>query len=96
MKKWFLIAALLLPSLVMAQTAPTLYWEHDGADVTYFDCAIDGGTAVSLGLPTPSGTTYSSALSNCGTMAAGSHTLVIRACNSAGCTAGRTIYVVKL
>ncbi len=78
------------------QTAPQLEWQHDGVNVTSFECAIDGGTAASLGLPTPKGTTYSAALSGCGTLAAGQHTLVLYACNGATCVAASTIYVVKL
>jgi hypothetical protein len=95
MRRW-LLALLLIPALVWATTEPTIYWEHDGVGVTSFTCQIDSGTAVSLGLPTPTGTTYSSALSNCGTIAAGTHTLTIRACNGSTCTAGTSIYVVKL
>jgi hypothetical protein len=96
MRRWLLAFLLLLPVLVGADAPPTIYWEHDGANVTSFTCQIDSGTAVSLGLPTPVGTTYSALLSACGTIAAGTHTLTIRACNSSGCTAASSIYVVKL
>lgn len=91
-----IIVALALGAVAWAQPAPTLYWEHDGLNVTSFTCQIDSGSQVSLGLPTPSGTTYSSALSNCGTLTNGQHTLTIRACNAVGCTAAAAIYVVKL
>jgi hypothetical protein len=79
-----------------AQTAPTLEWQHDGLNVTEFKCQIDSGTLASLGLPTPSGTTYSAALSTCGTIEKGQHLLYVYACNAAGCTVATAIYVVKL
>jgi hypothetical protein len=79
-----------------AQTAPQLEWQHDGVNVTEFKCQIDSGTLASLGLPTPEGTTYSVALSTCGTITAGQHLLYVYACNAAGCTVATAIYVVKL
>ena len=79
-----------------AQDAPEVAWEHDGLNVTSFTCQVDSGTQVSLGLPTPTSTTYSALLSACGTLTAGQHILTIRACNAVGCTAANAIYVVKL
>jgi len=32
-------------------TTPMIYWNHDGLNVTYFDCLMDGTTSVKLGLP---------------------------------------------
>lgn len=99
MKKWLIVLSLALALAVgaWAQTAPNIEWTHDGVNVTYFNCVVDGGTPTSLGLPTPSGTTYSTALSNCtGVMVDGTHTLVIQACNAAGCSAAAAITVVKL
>lgn len=80
----------------LAQDAPTLEWQHDGVNVTEFKCQIDSGTLASLGLPTPSGTTYSAALSTCGTIEKGQHLLYVYACNGTTCTAATAITVVKL
>lgn len=85
-----------------AQTPPALVWEHDGIGVDYFDYVLDGAAGVSLGLPTPTGTTYSAALP---TLTNGQHTLTVRACTDAinpvsttddVCTAAVTLQVVKL
>lgn len=92
-----LSVALLLAVGVWAQTAPQIQWQHDGVDVTYFNCVVDGTTTTSLGLPTPSDGWYSSALSNCtGVMVNGTHSVVIQACNTTGCTSAAAITVVKL
>lgn len=103
---WLLVLALgLAPVLALAQAEPRLQWDHDGYGVSYFDCAIDAGTPVDLGLPTRVGTTYTVPLSACGTMTAGTHSLVVRACNNSGtrdeksddiCAAAAPIKVVKL
>lgn len=97
MKRLLLLALLLLPALAWAQPTPKVYWEHDGANVTSFKCVVDGGTPSDLGLPTPSGTTYSTDITNCtGVMVNGQHSLVIQACNASGCTSAAAITVVKL
>lgn len=97
MRRWLLRLALvvvLLPMAVWAQSAPRIYWEHDGANLSRFEYVLDGGTPVSMGLPTPSGTTYSYELP---ALTAGTHTLVIQACNSSNvCTPAAAITVVKL
>jgi hypothetical protein len=93
---WAALGLVLLAGFLCAQTVPRVYWEHDGANVTSYTCQIDSGSQVSLGLPTPNGSTYSALLSACGTLSNGTHTLTIRACNAAGCTAASAIYVVKL
>lgn len=102
---WALVAALWLWLAValISQSAPRLQWTHDGVNTTRFEYVIDGGDPVSLGLPTPEGTTYTVPLP---AMAAGTHTLVVRACNNgldaeAGtaddvCTDSQPITVVKL
>lgn len=99
MRKWLIAVSLALALAVgaAAQTTPKVYWEHNGVNVTSFKCVIDGGTPTDLGLPTPSGTTYSTDITNCtGVMTNGQHSLVIQACNSVGCTNAATITVVKL
>ena len=97
MKKWLLVfALLLLPVVGLAQPAPQVKWEHDGANVTTFKCQIDSGTIYDLGLLTPSGQTYTTALSNCGTLSAGQHLLYVFACNGTTCTPATAIMVVKL
>ena len=88
MRRWLIGLSLALALAVgaWAQTAPNIEWTHDGANVTSFKCVVDGGTAVDLGLPTPSGTTYTATLSSCtGVMVNGTHSVVIQACNATGC-----------
>src|SRR5512139_1713663 len=98
MKKWLILATLLLlPMLAWSQPTPQIKWEHDGLNVTSFKCVVDGGTPIDLGLPTRSGTTYSTDITNCtGVMVNGTHSLVIQACNASGCTSATAITVVKL
>ena len=99
MTKWLIALSLALALAVgaWAQTAPNIEWTHDGVNVTSFKCVVDGGTPTDLGLPTPSGTTYATALSNCtGVMTNGTHSVVIQACNASGCTSAAAITVVKL
>ena len=91
-----LVLVVVVAGLLGAARPPRLYWNHDGQNVTRFECVIDSGTPVSLGLPTPTGTTYSALLSACGTFAKGAHQLVVRACNDGGCAAAPAITVVKL
>jgi hypothetical protein len=81
---------------VPASGTPTLEWTHDRANVTHFECAVDGGTPVSLGLPTPTSTTYTSPLSRCGTLSTGSHSVTVRACNGTSCVPAASLTVVKL
>ena len=91
---WLLVA---VPSV--AQDAPVLEWQHDGVNVTEFKCQIDNGDLASLGKPDPTGdpaTTYSAALSTCGTITAGQHLLYVYACNGTNCVAATAIYVVKM
>ena len=99
MRRWLIGPAFVLALAVgvWAQTAPVIEWQHDGANVDRFECVVDGGTPSDLGLPTPSGTTYNSTLSNCtGVMVNGTHSVVIQACNATGCSAAAAITVVKL
>lgn len=76
-----------------AYAAPTLAWEHDGANTIRFELIVDGGAAVDLGMPTPSGTTYGASLP---TLAPGAHTLELRACNGTFCSTTTTLIVVVL
>lgn len=98
MRRWIVLLALaLLPVVGWAQTTPRIYWDHDGVNVTSFKCVVDGTTTTDLGLPTPTGTTYSTDISSCtGVMVNGQHSLVIQACNANGCTSATSITVVKL
>jgi hypothetical protein len=72
-----IVAAATLASAV--QPTPRVQWTHDGVGVTRFEIVIDKGTPVDVGLPTPEGQTYTTPLP---TVSAGSHVLVVRACNS--------------
>lgn len=99
MRKWLLALSLALALAVgvWAQSAPVIEWQHDGVNVTRFECVVDGGTPSNLGLPTPTVGWYASTLSNCtGVMVAGAHSVIIQACNTAGCTPAAAITVVKL
>ena len=75
---------------------PVISWTHDGVNVTSFKCQIDTETAVTLESPTQVGTEYSIALSACGTLTSGAHTIKIQACNASGCTNAVALTVVKL
>jgi len=102
MTRWLILALLLLlPVVGLAQPTPKVYWEHDGLNITNFRCVIDPSTTNTtslLGLLTPdSGTTYSTAITNCHGLAVdGAHILVIQACNGDTCTNAVAITVVKL
>lgn len=99
MTRWLVALCLALALAVgaVAQTTPQVKWEHDGLNVTSFKCVVDGGAPTDLGLPTPTGTTYSTDITNCtGVMVNGQHSLVIQACNANGCTSATAITVVKL
>lgn len=95
MRRLIVVIVVWLAAIVsaQAQTTPVLSWSHDGAHVTEFQVIVDGGTAQSLGLPTPVGTTYTASLP---TMTAGVHTLAVRACNGSYCSSTVTITVVVL
>ena len=98
MTRWLMAAALALALAVgaWAQATPKLYWEHDGLNVTTFKCVV-GTTTTDLGIPSKTGTTYSTDLSNCsGVMVNGTHSLVIQACNGTVCAPAVAITVVKL
>lgn len=87
----------LASTLAWGQASLKIYWDHSGTNVTRFECVVDGGTPIGLGLPTPTGTTYSTEFSTCtGLSTAGAHTLVIQACNVNGCVAATKLTVVKL
>ena len=103
MRRWLigLGVVLLLAVAAWAQTAPVIQWQHDGVNVTYFNCVVDGpapaGTTTSLGIPSKVDEYYSIALSSCtGVMVNGTHSVVIQACNTGGCTSATAITVVKL
>ena len=99
MTKWLIALCLMLAIAVWAyaQATPKVYWDHDGLNVTRFECVVDGGTPTDLELPTPTNTTYSVDITACtGVMVDGTHSLVVQACNTAGCTAAVAITVVKL
>lgn len=89
------VAVVLWPVAPAAQSAPSVYWTHDGESVSYFEIVVDGVTPGSnVGLPTPSGTSYSAALP---TLTTGVHTIAVRACNAAAqCAISTAMVVVKL
>jgi hypothetical protein len=95
MKKWLILLCVFvgLPIGALAQTTPVLAWEHDGASIVRFELVVDGGAAQSLGLPTPSGTTYTAPLPS---LSAGAHVLELRACNDTFCSSAQTLAVVVL
>ena len=85
--------AILVGVPLWAQASPRVYWTHDGLNVTRFEIVIDDGTPTNVGLPTPVRAQYSAPLP---TTTAGSHSLVVRACNETQCTASIPITFVKL
>ena len=96
-RRLILALLLLLPVVGLAQPVPQIMFEHDGLNLTRFTCVVNGGTAVDLGLPTPTGTTYSVAITSCAPLLVnGAHSLVIQACNGTTCTPAVAITVVKL
>lgn len=102
MKRWLITLSFALALAVgaFAQTTPQIRWEHDGLNVTSFKCVVDpagSNTITDLGLPTPSGQTYSVDITACtGVMVNGTHTVKIQACNGTTCTDSAAITVVKL
>ena len=71
-----------VPSPTPATTK--LCWDHDGVNLDRFDLTIDAGVAASVGKPVPVGTLYCVAFP---ALTPGTHTLVVSACNVAGCAA---------
>ena len=97
MRHWLLLALLTLPVMGLAQPVPQILWEHDGVNVTRFECVVDGGTPVNLNLPTPVGSTYAVEVEACPALLVnGTHTLIIQACNDTTCVAATVLTVVKL
>ena len=96
MKVSVMIASVLLTAVlageVMGQTqvpSPTpattrLCWDHDGANLDRFTLAVDAGTPSDVGKPAPTGQTYCVPFP---ALTPGNHTLVVAACNIAGCSA---------
>lgn len=83
-------------TVVIGTSAPEFQWTHSGVDAAWFEVTESGTVVKDMGLPSPTtvgGTTYRSTLP---TLAAGAHSLVLRACNLSGCTAATAIIVVKL
>lgn len=78
---------------IQVTTTPCLQWTHSGSNVTEFKYVIDGGAAVSMGMPLRDGTTYAYPLP---ALADGAHTVVVQACNAVGCTAASAFTVVKM
>ena len=66
-----------------------LAWNHDGINVSRFELAVDGGAPVPVTV-TMAGADYTAPLP---AMTPGTHTLSVRACNVAGCSAPLSISV---
>ena len=87
-----ILACLCVATVASAQTpvpSPTppttkLCWDHDGVSLDRFDLAVDGGAGTSVGKPVPVGTMYCVPFP---ALTPGTHTLVVSACNIAGCAA---------
>lgn len=88
-----IVGLVLLIGICGFQAPLRVYWTHDGQNVTRFEIVIDAGTPTDVGLPTPVRRQYSAPLP---TLTAGTHSLVVRACNANTCTASVPITVVKL
>lgn len=88
MRKWFLSLAL-LPSLALGQVSVKqpfhLLWDYDvvANPIDRFEIQYDLGVYTSVGIPPVTAGTYS-LLGN--STLAGSHSAVVRACNTLGCS----------
>lgn len=68
-----------------------IYWDFSGV-CTNFDIVIDGIVVQQVGVPTPTGNTYSYSLPIIGN---GLHTIAVQACNGFGASQSTTIKVAK-
>ena len=76
---------------VPVPAATRIAWDHDGANVDRFELVADNGTPADLGIPAPDAPgVYSVAFP---ALVPGRHTLVVRACNIAGCAASDPLVV---
>jgi len=66
-----------------------LAWSHDGVNVSRFELAVDASAPTVL-VVTQTGTEYTAPLP---ALTPGTHTLAVRACNVAGCSAPLSISV---
>lgn len=93
MRHWLSIVFVLLsaPALAQQPIAGTerLAWTHDGINVSRFEATVDAAAPVTLTV-TQAGTDYTAPLP---AMTPGTHTIAVRACNVAGCSAPLTIAV---
>lgn len=102
MRRLILIGLFLLSSVILsAQTATpgqSLAWNHPTADaelVTRFEVNYDGGAYTDVGRtahPTLADTFYAPIPA----LTTGSHTVVVRACNSNGCSDDSGVFVFSM
>lgn len=87
------VLAVVLSAPVFAQTPVTgaerLAWEHDGVNVERFEASVDDGAYATV-VTTQNGQTYAAPLP---AMTPGLHTINVRACNLAGCSAPLSVQV---
>lgn len=89
-----LLALLALASPAAAQTPVTTanhiaFDQSDYANVTRFEVRVDTGAWVDIGKPAATGTA-NTVTTPLPAMTVGPHTLTVRACNAAGCSAAST------
>lgn len=82
-----------LSAVVLAQQnvagTERLAWSHDGVNVDRFELMVDAGAPATL-VVTQTGTEYRAPLP---ALTPGDHTLAVRACNVAGCSAPVSLQV---
>ena len=91
----------IMASMAVAQTATpgqSLAWSHPTAAaelVTHFETKYDGGAYVNVGIvahPTLTSTYYAPIPA----LTTGGHTVIVRACNAAGCSADSTAFAFSM
>jgi hypothetical protein len=94
MKRTLIVAALFAVSAAQAQTTipiPTtqkLAWDHSApASVTRFELNVDGGDFTDVGKTACAAPNAASFCAAVPALTQGAHSLVVRACNAAGCSA---------
>jgi hypothetical protein len=92
-----LVALLGTTTVAAAQTAATpssaLQWDHDGIDTSRYELQVDGSAWVEVATSTPAPGVRSTPMP---ALTPGTHTLAVRACGLAGCSAPSGTLTVQM